>query len=177
MIDSERDHHCSHSQAKPQAKLPWGQRIDAQRFHRINIRSRELELYELQINYCIGCARLKVSELRLMIPMAEEVLKTRLERSEKKVKWALLARLKQAFPSANEFVDAARRAMLPFVQHLSRPLEGIDCGGATDQATYQAENVQLPVPEIPDSDDESKYFNLDPCRKSDDVGWDDCFYG
>ena len=106
------------SGAQSQARPAWGQGIEAQRLQKVNRWSRELEVYLLQIQSLIGCPKLRVPELKMMIPLVEQARNRRIGRCEKKVKWALLACAKEAFPLPEQFVGAAVSARLPFVQHL-----------------------------------------------------------
>ena len=98
----------------------WGCGIEAQRLQLVNIRTRDLEAYEQAILSLTGNTRLTVSDLKYMVGPAELAGAGPIRRIEKRGKWSLMAYVKKAFPTPEEFVEAAKKAGLPFVRHLER---------------------------------------------------------
>ena len=92
----------------------------AQSLRTLLIRTKEAELYLQQIQALMGCPKVTISNLRLMVPLAQQVLQRPIGRLERRGKWVLLRRMMEAFPLPDQFMAAAVRARLPFVQNLTQ---------------------------------------------------------
>ena len=97
-----------------------GSGTEAQRLRKVNIRTKELEQYELQIASLIGKRELTKADLTLMLEPARRAGAGEIGRTDRRGKWSLMAHVKKAFPKPEDFVQRAIEERLPFVAHLPR---------------------------------------------------------